>query len=64
MEIISQELIIIHLKMIAYENDSLTVDSNFGNELVAPLTFECDGDKVHLETPNPYYLYRLDSDCN
>ena len=50
--------------MIAYENDSLTVDSNFGNELVAPLTFECDGDKVHLETPNPYYLYRLDSDCN
>ncbi|MDB4144439.1 hypothetical protein N9589_01385, partial [Flavobacteriaceae bacterium] len=26
-----------------YENDILTVDLNFGNELVTPITFECDG---------------------
>jgi len=47
-----------------FENDTLTVDLNFGNELVAPLAFECDGDKVYLNGPNPYYLYRLNSDCN
>ena len=47
-----------------FENDTLTVDLNFGNELVAPLTFECDGGKVYIETSNPYYLYRLGSDCN
>jgi hypothetical protein len=47
-----------------FENDTLTVDLHFGNELVAPLTFECDGGKVYLDGPNPYYLYRLNSDCN
>ena len=46
------------------ENDILTVDLNFGNELVAPITFECDGGKVYLDGPNPYYLYRLNSGCN
>ena len=46
------------------ENDILTVDLNFVNELVAPITFECDGGKVYLDGPNPYYLYRLNSGCN
>ena len=46
------------------ENDILTVDLNFGNELVAPITVECDGGKVYLDGPNPYYLYRLNSGCN
>jgi hypothetical protein len=46
------------------ENDTLTVDLNFGNELVAPISFECDGGKVYLDGPNPYYLYRLNTDCN
>ena len=27
----------------SYDNDILTVDLNFGNELVTPITFECDG---------------------
>ena len=46
-----------------YENDTLRVDLHFGNELVAPLIFECDGGKVYLDGPNPHYLYRLNSDC-
>ena len=46
------------------ENDTLTVDLNFGNELVAPITFECDGGKIYLNGPNPYYLYRLNTACN
>ena len=46
-----------------YENDILTVDLNFGNELVTPITFECDGGKAYFETPE-YSLVRLSSDCN
>ena len=46
-----------------FENDTLRVDLHFGNELVAPLIFECDGGKVYLDGPNPHYLYRLNSDC-
>ena len=38
------------------ENDILTVDLHFGNELVTPLTFECD-DKVNFITPgNSLYI--------
>jgi len=48
----------------AFEDGILTIDLNFGNELVAPLTFECDGDKVYVESANPFYLYRLGSDCD
>jgi hypothetical protein len=47
-----------------FENDTLIIDLNFGNELVAPIRFECDGDKMYLEQTNPYYLLRLGSDCN
>jgi len=47
-----------------FEDGILTIDLNFGNELVAPLTFECDGDKVYLESSNPHYLYRLGSVCD
>ena len=46
-----------------YENDVLTVDLNFGNELVTPITFECDGGEAYFETPR-YSLFRLNSDCN
>ena len=46
-----------------YENDILTVDLNFGNELVTPITFECDGGEAYFETPG-YSLFRLNSDCN
>ena len=47
-----------------FEDGTLTVDLNGGNELVAPLTFECDGNKVFVDSPNPFYLYRLDSNCD
>ena len=43
--------------------DTLIVNLHHGNELVAPLTFECDGDKVHLGTANSYHLYKLGSNC-
>ena len=46
-----------------YENDILTVDLNFGNELVTPITFECDGGEAYFETSG-YSLFRLNSDCN
>ena len=46
-----------------YENDVLTVDLNFGNELVSPITFECDGGEAYFETPG-YSLFKLNSDCN
>ena len=47
-----------------FEDGILTIDLNFGNELVAPLTFDCDGDRVLVQSQNPYYLYRLGSTCN
>lgn len=37
-----------------FENNILTVDLHFGNTWVAPLTFECDGDKVIFNSPDPY----------
>ena len=46
-----------------FENDILTVDLNFGNELVTPIIFECDGGEAIFETPE-YSLFRLNSDCN
>ena len=46
-----------------YENDILSVDLNFGNELVTPIIFECDGGEAIFETPE-YSLFRLNSDCN
>ena len=47
-----------------FKNGILTVDLHFGNELVATLTFECNGGKVFVESLNPYYLFRLGFDCN
>jgi len=41
-----------------YDNDILTIDLNFGNELVTPITFECDGGEAIFETPG-YSLFRL-----
>ena len=46
-----------------FENEVLTVDLNFGNELVTPITFECYGGKAYFEIPE-YSLVRLSSDCN
>ena len=46
-----------------FENNILTVDLHFGNELVTPIAFECDGGKAYFETPE-YSLFRLNSDCN
>jgi len=46
-----------------YDNDILTVDLNFGNELVTPITFECNGGEAIFETPE-YSLFRLNSECN
>jgi len=45
------------------EDGILTVDLNFGNELVTPIIFECDGGEVIFETPG-YSLFRLNSGCN
>ena len=47
----------------SYDNDILTVDLNFGNELVTPITFQCYGGEAIFETPG-YSLFRLNSDCN
>ena len=46
-----------------YENDILKVDLNFGNELVTPIIFECDGGEAIFETPG-YSLFRLNSGCD
>ena len=45
------------------EDNILTVDLYFGNELITPITFECDGGEVIFETPE-YSLFRLNSGCN
>ncbi|MEJ6697100.1 MAG: hypothetical protein QNK55_06980 [Saprospiraceae bacterium] len=46
-----------------FEDDFLTVDLHFGNELISPIRFECNGGEVYFETPG-YSLFRLSSDCN
>lgn len=46
-----------------FEDDFLTVDLHFGNELITPIRFECNGGEVYFETPG-YSLFRLSSDCN
>jgi len=45
-----------------FENDILTIDLNFGNILVTPVTFECDGGEAYIEMPG-YSLFRLNSNC-
>ena len=46
-----------------FEDDVLTVDLHFGNELITPITFECRGGEAYFEIPG-YSLFRLSSDCN
>jgi len=46
-----------------FENNVLTVDLHFGNELITPIRFECNGGEVYFETPG-YSLFRLSSGCN
>ncbi len=45
-----------------FENDTLRVDFHFGNELVALITFECDGGKLFMDGEFSH-LWRLSSDC-
>ena len=45
------------------EDNILTVDLHFGNELITPITFECDCGEAIFETPE-YSLFRLNSGCN
>ena len=46
-----------------FENGVLKIDLHHGNELVALITFECNGDKIFVESQNPHHLYRLNSNC-
>ena len=45
-----------------FENDILTADLDFGNELVALITFECEGGKLFMDGEFSH-LWRLSSDC-
>ena len=45
-----------------FENDTLRIDLDFGNELVALVTFECDGGKLFMDGQFSH-LWRLSSDC-
>ena len=45
-----------------FENDTLRVDLDFGNELVTLVTFECDGGKLFMDGEFSH-LWRLSSDC-
>ena len=46
-----------------FENDTLTVDLHFGNELITQIKFECEGGEAIFETRG-YSLFRLNSGCN
>lgn len=46
-----------------FEDNVLTVDLHFGNELVTPVAFKCDGGEAYFENPE-YSLFRLNSGCN
>lgn len=41
-----------------YANDTLTIDLNFGNELVTPITFENNGNKANFIAQG-YSLYKI-----
>lgn len=45
-----------------FENDTLRVNLNFGNELVTLVTFECNGGKLIMDGEFSH-LWRLSSDC-
>ena len=45
-----------------FEDNILTVDLHFGNELITPVTFECDGGKLFMDGQFSH-LWRLSSDC-
>ena len=45
-----------------FENDTLRVDLDFGNELVTLVAFECDGGKLFMDGEFSH-LWRLSSDC-
>ena len=46
-----------------FEDNVLTVDLDFGNELVALVTFECGGGKLLMDGQFSH-LWRLSSDCD
>ena len=45
-----------------FEDNILTVDLHFGNELITLVTFECDGGKLFMDGEFSH-LWRLSSDC-
>jgi hypothetical protein len=45
-----------------FKNDSLNLDLGFGNALITPVTFSCNGAKVTFES-NGTVLYNLNLDC-
>lgn len=45
-----------------FMHDTLMVDLHFGNKLISPIKFECNGEKAWVEKGG-YYLYRLHSNC-
>ena len=46
-----------------FENDTLTIDLHFGNKLVPPVTFKCEGDKARFVTPD-YNMLREGTNCS
>lgn len=45
-----------------FKNDSLSLDLGFGNALITPVSFSCEGAKVTFES-NGTVLYNLNLDC-
>lgn len=48
-----------------FEDNVLTIDLNFGNELTTTVAFECDGGKVNFQSSS-FSLYRIgvNQNCN
>lgn len=50
-----------------FEDGILTIDLNFGNFIVSPIIFECDGGRINFqdsEFPDRFDLVRLGADVN
>lgn len=51
----------------SFQNGVLTIDLNFGNIQVLPLSFECEGDRINFrdpESPDRYDWVKLDANLN
>ncbi|MFZ9970335.1 MAG: hypothetical protein ACO3GK_03380 [Bacteroidia bacterium] len=45
-----------------FKNDTLSMNLGFGNSLITPVTFSCEGAKATFESNGPV-LYNLNLDC-